>query len=337
MTHPISTRRRLTGSAVAVATVALLATPALAQQARPGEPLGLRYLSWAGKPATPTGGLRGAIEVAPSQHTVTTAPGRPNRYGAALAGGNGLTPASVWTGGPTRPPVADAPQPQPMPMPMPRSSATPRRAQGMPQIIETPASAPSSPQMADAGLTASAPVYDPSRSLRRQDPYYAAPPAVQMAMQPTPQPTYMPPPVPIPTATDTTAPSSAPPSSAPPVAHDPMAPRPDALIFRMNQPASTGAAQPQQPAQAAPQRLAEAAPTQSYPAGQPGQPPRVGARYYSVHREAGHSPDPLTLPESVFIGGAAADLAEPPPAPIVPRSINGRTQVVVPNQDPTLP
>ena len=316
---------------VLAATLAF-ATPSLAQQARPGEQLGMRYLTWAGKPAGPSNdGLRRPADFAPRAQTASLSPavaavGRPNRYGAAMSGAqsgaqpaaNGPTPASAWIGAPSARSLTQAEQPRPMP----QAPAPQPQAVAMPEPIRTPAAAP-----ADAQMTASAPAYDTSRALRRQDPYYGAPPQVQMAMQPTPQPVPLPPPPMVPTAIEPAAAALA--DAAP---ADPMAPRRDAMIFRMNRPDDAAQLAPQgQPAQAAPRQLAQAAPTR------PGGPPRDSARYYSVHREAGHEPDPMILPESVFIGGASADLAEPPPALTMPRTVNGRTQVVVPNQDPTLP
>ncbi|CAN5319263.1 hypothetical protein BH10PSE1_BH10PSE1_00820 [soil metagenome] len=325
--------RVLIVSLTAVAATFALASPTLAQQTRPGEQMGLRYLSWAGRPA-------GDQAVAPQQIAAvrpapsTAAPGRPNRYGAPAA--YGLTPASAWISRRVAPTPEAAPadaQPYSAPsMPMPTRMASP------PQML--PTARPPIPEQSPVQESASAPDYNVGWSFRRQDPYYSAPPQVQTAMQPTPQPTYMPPPVPIPTAVD---------PAAPPAGYDPMAPRADAPVFRMGAARQANQAQPdaaaqEQPttdaeeakfqaeSQAAPRRLAQSAPVQA------GDPPRGGARYYSVHREAGHEPDPLTLPESVFIGGGVTqDLAEPPPTPVTTRTVNGRAQVIVPNQDPTLP
>lgn len=294
----------------AAAMTLALASPSLAQQARPGEQLGMRYLSWAGKPAAQNNDqLRRPGDVTPRQQVsnlqpaaATTGPVRPNRYGAPS---NGLTPASAWTT-----PPAPAPQYAPPQAPQPYSSPTA-------PLRDAAAQAPAQMQ------TASAPAYDAGRSLRRQDPYIAAPPQVQMAMQPAPQPTYLPPPTTVPTAVEPAAPAAG---------YDPMAPRADAPIYRLGRAAQPQVqAQVEAPAQAAPQPLAQQVRTQ------PGQPPREGARYYSVHREAGHEPDPMTLPESVFIGGASADLAEPPPAPVIQRTINGRNQIIANAQDPSLP
>ena len=329
MTKSISTIAPL----AVIAASLVLASPALAQSQpqsqaqaqaqRPGEQLGMRYLSWGGKPAgTTNDGLRRAsaspaspaasgqvqpvslaVPTAAPTPTVTPTPARPNRYGSVS--GAGLTPASAWikpraapaeSYAPPAPelqaaqaPQAYAPQPQPQPIVEPRPE---------PQAV------------AEAPQTAQ------SRAVR-QDAYSAAPPEDQMAMQPTPQPVPAPSPSPTPAVAEAPA--------------DPMAPRRDALIFRMGgQAPAAPRQQDASPGSEAPRQLAQAAPARS------DAPARQGARYYSVHREAGHQPDPMILPESVFIGGSA-DLAEPPPAPVVQRAVKGQAQVVVPNQDPRLP
>lgn len=298
-----------------VAATLLLATPSQAQQARPGEQLGMRYLSWAGKPAgMTTDGLRRPADRAPQVQTagltevMPPAPSaRPNRYGA-VSRVNGPTAASAWIA-PRTAQVQTETQP---------------RTQAAPASHSDPAPAPAPmPAAPEVRAVADAPPYDPSRAIRRQDPYYGAPPEVQAAMQPTPQPVPLPPPPPIPAATEAPADQAA---------ADPMAPRRDAMIFRMGvqAPAAQDPRETTPPMSEAPRQLAQAMPARS------DAPARQGARYYSVHREAGHQPDPMTLPESVFIGGSA-DLAEPPPAPVLPRTINGRAQAVVPNQDPALP
>ena len=349
--------RLLTSVALSAATVLIAGTASA--QARPGEQAGLRYLSWAGKPASAAGDDLRRPGVIPRQTaSATPAPmmGRNSRYGSPTPGVNAPTPASAWISGPPRPlampqaPSQSQPQPQPQPYDIQAQTAVHSPGYGQPQVQQGRMAAP---VPSEAQMMASAPAYDPSRAFRRQDPYSAAPPQVQAAMQPSPQPTYMPPPAPIPTAIDPAmqAQQQAQTQGQPSAPYDPNAPRRDALIFSMNQ----GGAAPGQPqAQAqqpqyspqpqyapqyapapadpnAPRQLAQAAPTQS------GQPPRESARYYSVHREAGHEPDAMTLPESVFIGGGATpDLAEPPAVPIMPRVVNGRAQVVA-NQEPVLP
>lgn len=107
---------------------------------------------------------------------------------------------------------------------------------------------------------------------------------------------------------------------------DPMAPRRDARIFQMQQ------GQPQGQEQAA-----LPASTQAAPSGQSSvQVGQSGARYYSVHRDAGHRPDPTALPEPVYFDSVALDLAEPPENEPQTRDAQGRRRVV-PNIDPSLP
>lgn len=95
-------------------------------------------------------------------------------------------------------------------------------------------------------------------------------------------------------------------------AADTMAPRQDARIFQIQQ------GQPQGTPQASVQSGSS------------------GARYYSVHREAGHRPDPTVLPEPVYFDSVTLDLAEPPAEDLPLRDPQGRRRVV-PNEDPNLP
>lgn len=97
---------------------------------------------------------------------------------------------------------------------------------------------------------------------------------------------------------------------------DPMAPRRDAPIFRIQQPAAPAAAQPE--------GAAPAAPTEQ------------GARYYSVHRQNGRAPDPVSIPAPSYVEGlavttpvslASQDLAEPQAGPTLIRDAQGRTRV----------
>ena len=122
---------------------------------------------------------------------------------------------------------------------------------------------------------------------------------------------------------------------------DPMAPRRDALIFRMQAEASSQPA----PARNEPQAPSPAPPAPAY-AAVSGQPARDGARYYSVHRAAGRQPDAPTMPASVYLDHmpidltdppTSADLAEPPATPAVTRTVNGRVQVINPDEDPSPP
>ena len=79
------------------------------------------------------------------------------------------------------------------------------------------------------------------------------------------------------------------------------------------------------------------APTQGAPSGQSSvQSGQSGARYYSVHRDAGHRPDPTVLPEPVYFDSVTLDLAEPPENEALMRDAQGRRRAV-PNADPSLP
>ena len=282
-----------------LATVGYLVTtsPALAQQARPGEVMGMRYLSWSGKAEASVDGLRRSTGPTPAPIAVSAdssrypgiqTAGRPSRYGTGSAG---LTPAGVWTG------EQRSPVPKPTaPVPAPPAS----------QVVQQP--------IPDAQGQSQA---DQQASVQQQ-----TPPQHQQQAEAASSPAY-----------------------------DPMAPRRDAPIFRMQQAGQGARSQPsQQPEQAHQQAAAPQGEIQQPVLAQPtagrtfagqayagAEPPRESARYYSVHRAGGRQPDPITMPESVYLDNAPIDLAEPPAAPVATRTTNGRAQVVVPNQDPALP
>lgn len=102
------------------------------------------------------------------------------------------------------------------------------------------------------------------------------------------------------------------PRTQPAPSQDPMAPRADAPVWRLmgqNRGESQGEDQGQAASQSQdPQSSAAAAPND-----------RDGARYYSVHRQAGRAPDPTTLPAPFFLDSVPVDLAEPPPPPTLMR------------------
>lgn len=119
---------------------------------------------------------------------------------------------------------------------------------------------------------------------------------------------------------------------------DPMAPRRDAPIFRMQQDAPAATAVPAapvvQPASAAPQaaprprRVAEVANSGE-------RPPQQGGRYYSVHRQNGRQPDALEMPEPTYVDAlaitmpetiASQDLSAPEPGPTLIRDAQGRVR-----------
>ncbi|CAN7261414.1 hypothetical protein [Brevundimonas sp. LjRoot202] len=121
-----------------------------------------------------------------------------------------------------------------------------------------------------------------------------------------------------PTPAEVVYPAPVSPDEAAPVAasSDPMAPRRDAAIFRMQQEAA-----PARPA-------AEVAAT-----GEPQS--QDGGRYYSVHRQNGREPDALVIPAPTYVDAlvvssidtlASQDLAEPEQGPTLIRDRNGNVR-----------
>lgn len=212
------------------------------------------------------------------------------------------------------------PMMQPASTPMPASRGlTPASAWLGPRVV--PAYAPGSPDplaYATTGMAAPIPAHSaPSTPVerpavdpmapRRDAPVFnvqrqaAAPTAQAPVHQQAPQPA----------ATDP---------------NDPMAPRRDARIFQMQPGPTEGQEQAALPA-----------PNQQGPSGEASvQAGQSGARYYSVHRDAGHRPDPTALPEPVYFDSVTMDLAEPPANEPQTRDSQGRRRVV-PNNDPGLP
>ena len=119
---------------------------------------------------------------------------------------------------------------------------------------------------------------------------------------------------------------------------DPMAPRRDAPIFRMQQdaPASAPAAAPPavQPAAALPQAAPQ--PRRVAEVSNSGErPPTQGGRYYSVHRQNGRQPDALEMPAPNYVDAlavtmpetiASQDLAAPEQGPTLIRDAQGRVR-----------
>lgn len=201
-------------------------------------------------------------------------------------------------------------QPFNPPMPVTDGGLTPASAWIGPRVA--PAFAPGVPDPLSYATTemAAAPPPAPVAPVRAE-PAPLPPPASPMV-----QPTYAP--APPPPSADT----------------DPMAPRRDAPIFRLQAQRAAAAdgvtAQP-------PRETAEPAPVQLSQA--PGVVPASGqpqARYYSVHRAAGRQPDPTVIPEPVFFDSVALDLAAPPDIQQPTRDAQGR-RAPVPNADPSLP
>lgn len=137
-------------------------------------------------------------------------------------------------------------------------------------------------------------------------------PAPQNAPQPAPQPT--------------------PQADAP---GDPMAPRRDAPIFRLTQASMAAAAPAATPPVQTAAVQAEASPLASVPSAAP-----QGDRFYSVHRQAGHRPDPIPQAQPVYLDAlpvemsqtpSSADLAQPDGPPALIRNRDGSVRAAPPS------
>ncbi len=263
----------------------LLPGVALAQQA-PTNGAGLRYLSWPGKSAVAARATAPAPAPAVDVATEGTRPA-PTRTAASTAS---LPLARI----------APAPTPTSTSRGLTPASAwlAPRAAEPQPQ--STPEPTPYRP-------TAPAPSAPAPTSPEPTSPEPAAP-APQARLQPELQPQ----PAPVQAAVAEAA------------AADPMAPRRDAPIFRLQRPDGTTAAAPE----------AGAAPSAQ------------GARYYSVHRQAGHEPDAIRTPAPVYLDALpvqmaqtpnSADLAQPDGPPALVRNTNGSVRALPQTQADDLP
>lgn len=122
-------------------------------------------------------------------------------------------------------------------------------------------------------------------------------------------------------------PDEVPPAAAP---SDPMAPRRDAPIFRLQRtspptPQAAPDADTRDEEPAASRQVAEVANSGE-------RPPLQGARYYSVHRQNGREPDPLVMPAPTYVDAlvvsmtdmpVSQDLAAPEQGPTLIRDSNG--------------
>lgn len=290
-------RRALVVSIVLTA-VNLAAGAAVAQQA-PTNASGLRYLSWPGKPqvaarATPTPAVIQAEAPAP---TVTAA--------------NRTLPGAI--------PLARL-----SPAPSVAPSVTTPRSNGL-----TPASA-----------------WMPQRALTLAEPARTAPveaaPAETAPVQatrvapspyvPEPQPS-APQPQPEPQMQAAQAEPEPAPQPAQAAVADPMAPRRDAPIYRLQRPqagAPLDAAAVAASGQAAPTPTAD----------------DNSARYYSVHRQAGRHPDAIPAPQQTYLDAMpvqmaqtpqSSDLAQPDGPPALIRNANGSLRAVPQTEADNLP
>ena len=176
--------------------------------------------------------------------------------------------------------------PPPAPMPAPARGLTPASA----FLTPTPAPAPSPA----AAFAQPAPSPAPAPEV----------PAVQTAAAPTPT-------------------AAVQPEPADDAASDPMAPRRDAPIFRLQRHDGSSAAAPQG-----------------------AEPSAQGARYYSVHRQAGHAPDAIATPAPVYLDAmpvqmaqspASADLAQPDGPPTLLRGADGKVRALPQTEADELP
>ncbi|MBB1179741.1 hypothetical protein DSM05_11315 [Pseudomonas sp. FW305-3-2-15-E-TSA4] len=128
------------------------------------------------------------------------------------------------------------------------------------------------------------------------------------------------------------APQPAPQADAP---GDPMAPRRDAPIFRLTQTSMAAAAPAATPPVQTAAVQAEASPLASVPSAAP-----QGARFYSVHRQAGHRPDPIPQAQPVYLDAlpvemsqtpSSADLAQPDGPPALIRNRDGSVRAAPPS------
>jgi hypothetical protein len=204
--------------------------------------------------------------------------------------------------------VAETPAPTPV-----RASAPIPLA----RIAPDPAPTPSSRGLTPASTWLGSP--RPAAPAPEPVPAPAPQPAVVEQSAPQPAPVLAPPPAhiaeaapqaaaPAPVPTQTPAPQ---PVEAAAVV-DPMAPRRDAPIFRLQRPDGSVAAPPQAGAASS-------------------------ARYYSVHRQAGHEPDAIARPAPVYLDAlpvqlaqtpTSTDLAQPDGPPTLLRGADGKVRAL---------
>ena len=290
--------RRALAVSIVLTAVNLAAGAAVAQQA-PTNASGLRYLSWPGKPqvaarATPTPAVIQAEAPAP---TVTAA--------------NRTLPGAI--------PLARlSPAPSVAP-----STTTPRSNGLTPASAWMPQRAPIQAEPARTAPVEAAPAETAPVQATRVAPSPYVPEPQPSAPQPQPEPQMQA--------------AQAEPQPAPQPAQaavvDPMAPRRDAPIYRL-----------QRPQAGAPLDAAAVAAS-----GQAALTPTAGdnsARYYSVHRQAGRHPDAIPAPQQTYLDAMpvqmaqtpqSSDLAQPDGPPALIRNANGALRAVPQTEADNLP
>lgn len=297
--------RRALAVSIVLTAVNLAAGAAVAQQA-PTNASGLRYLSWPGKPtvaarATPTPAVIQAEAPAP---TVTAA----NRTLPGVIPLARLSPA---------PSVAPS-------VTTPRSNGLTPASAWMPQRAPTPAEpAQTAPVKAAPVATA-----QPQVTATRVAPSPYVPEPQPSAPQPQPEPQMPAEPASVPQQAAQPEPQPAQAAIA-----DPMAPRRDAPIYRLQRPqagAPLDAAAVAASGQAAPTPTAD----------------DNSARYYSVHRQAGRHPDAIPAPQQTYLDAMpvqmaqtpqSSDLAQPDGPPALIRNANGSLRAVPQTEADNLP
>ena len=315
----------------------LTAGTAVAQE-RPGQDAGLRYLGWAGRStdtaprgpqsSTSADGLRRPAAVIPHAGTgappltrasaTATQPRTPDRIQRS-----GLTPATAWLH-----PIAATPTPAYAPAYVQAEAQPEYTADYLPDPVRP---APTRPQQAQPQQVQSQPVQQRPEPVRVEAATVQSRPVQSQVVQPQ-QPIQQQP----------AQPGYEIPAYDP---ADPMAPRADAPVFRMQQqPAQQQPVAQQQlaPAQIAPQtqQLAQQQPQQQAQQAAPAQAgPSQTARYYSVHRQYGRQPDAVLMPVQGNVdvlqlseAPTSADLSEPQAGPNLMRTADGKL-VPVPDQD----
>lgn len=198
----------------------------------------------------------------------------------------------------------------------PAASVTTPRSNGLtPASAWMPQRAPAQAEPAQTAPIEAAPVETPAQATRvAPSPYVPEPQASAPQLQPEPQ-------------------MQAEPQPAQAAIADPMAPRRDAPIYRLQRP-QAGA-----PLDAAPVAAS----------GQAAQTPIAGdnsARYYSVHRQAGRHPDAIPAPQQTYLDALpvqmaqtpqSSDLAQPDGPPALIRNANGSLRAVPQTEADNLP
>jgi len=293
-----------------------------------------QYITWAGRgPAVMPEAVRTADATTPRRRSNAVIPHggfasavpMPQPEAPARAQPRTLTPASAWTA----PRPAPAPAPEPIPAPAAETAASPTHV-GSVDLPPPPRAAPYQPRIQ--------PGPQPQRQAQPLLPDYVAgqggQPAPSQAVYAEAAPTPVPAPVPAPVYEE--------PPAQPPADYDPMAPRRDAPIFRLQRPAPQPAAESATAPPAAAQAAPASAPVAEAPAprliaavaANPADHPSLqGSRRYSVHRQNGQQPDAVPLPAPTYVDAlavtltetpASQDLAEPAPGPNLYRDAQGR-------------